>query len=163
MNTATEAQIRFIKSLKSERDTTSSDAAFALETANKLWEMEAFDKAAASAVIDVLKEQPKLEKPQAEPAPEGMHRIGDDIYKVQRAVHGSGNLYAKKLVRDYDDQWIFEYAPGIVKQLSPDTAMTLDEAKEWGALYGTCCVCGRTLTNEESIAAGIGPICAGRF
>jgi hypothetical protein len=27
---------------------------------------------------------------------------------------------------------------------------------------GLCCKCGRTLTTPESIAAGIGPVCAGR-
>lgn len=43
------------------------------------------------------------------------------------------------------------------------TLITLDEAKEFGALYGTCCVCARTLTNEESISQGIGPVCGGRL
>lgn len=28
---------------------------------------------------------------------------------------------------------------------------------------GTCCVCARPLTNPESIASGIGPICAARL
>lgn len=32
----------------------------------------------------------------------------------------------------------------------------------YGHLIGRCGICGRTLTNEESRAAGIGPVCAGR-
>lgn len=92
-----------------------------------------------------------------EPAREGMYRMGDKIYKVQKAVHGSGNLYAKELV-----QGGFVYAPGIVKRLNGSHRMTLEQAKEYGALYGTCCVCGRTLTDEVSIANGIGPVCAGK-
>jgi hypothetical protein len=33
----------------------------------------------------------------------------------------------------------------------------------YGRELGVCGVCGRTLTVPESIAAGIGPVCAGRF
>lgn len=88
-----------------------------------------------------------------------------DIFKVQVAVHGSGQLYAKKLVppSDFGEKATFDYAPGAVRQLRADWRMTLEEAKEFGALYGTCCVCGRTLTRETSIEAGIGPVCAGRL
>lgn len=32
-----------------------------------------------------------------------------------------------------------------------------------GKLTGSCACCGRELTNPESVALGIGPICAGRF
>ena len=98
-----------------------------------------------------------------EPTPEGVHKFGGVIFKVQKAVHGSGRLYAKALVEDGNGGWTFEYAPGAIKNLSAATRLTLEEAKRFGVLYGTCCVCGRTLTNEESIAAGIGPICAGKF
>lgn len=35
--------------------------------------------------------------------------------------------------------------------------------REIGLLTGSCCICGRTLTNEESINGGIGPICAGKL
>lgn len=47
--------------------------------------------------------------------------------------------------------------------IKPEHRMTLDEAKEYGKVTGTCCNCGRLLTNEESIANGIGPICATKF
>lgn len=33
----------------------------------------------------------------------------------------------------------------------------------YGRELGVCGVCGRTLTDEESRAAGIGPVCAARF
>ncbi len=33
----------------------------------------------------------------------------------------------------------------------------------YGKLTGTCGVCGRKLEDEQSVAAGIGPICAGRL
>lgn len=33
---------------------------------------------------------------------------------------------------------------------------------EYGHEFGSCCMCGRELTNAESIERGIGPVCAGR-
>lgn len=100
---------------------------------------------------------------------DGMYRTADGtIYKVQHAVHGSGRLYAKRLqVTDHGDgepaTVTFDYAPGAVHTLTPDDRMTLDQARAFGALYGTCIRCGRTLTDDDSIAAGIGPICAGKI
>lgn len=88
---------------------------------------------------------------------EGMYRKDGVIYKVQKAIHGSGHLYVKRLTETG-----FEYAAGALGALREEHKMTLEECKEYGALYGTCCVCGRTLTDENSIAAGIGPVCAGK-
>lgn len=97
----------------------------------------------------------------------GMYRHDGTIYKVQAAVHGSGHLYAKRLVvtEGYDGSIVanFEFAQGVIRQLYAEDRLTIEDAKEFGALYGTCCVCGRTLTNETSIEAGIGPVCAGRL
>lgn len=92
------------------------------------------------------------------PATEGMYLKDGRIFKVQRAVHGSGHLYAKELV-----DGSFVYAGGMFRQLDSSHAMTLEQAKEYGALYGVCCACARTLTDEASIEAGIGPVCAKRF
>jgi hypothetical protein len=89
---------------------------------------------------------------------DGIYLLDGQVFKVQRAVHGSGRLYAKTLV---DGRW--EYAPGAMRALAAQDKMTLEQAKQYGRLYGTCCVCGRTLTNEESISAGIGPVCATKF
>lgn len=162
-NTATAKQIEFINRLASERDATRVEPI--LSMGRELWRAHAFDTEAASAIIDALMEIPRPEVERVEVL-EGMHRLNGQIYKVQRAVNGSGRLYAKALVQDEIDSaqgWSFVYSPGAVRHLSEATVMTLDEAKEFGALYGTCCVCGRTLTDENSIAAGIGPVCAGKF
>lgn len=94
---------------------------------------------------------------------DGMYRTADGtIWKVQRAVNGSGHLYAKRLVVE-DGSGSFVYEPGAIRRLSPDNRMTLEEAKAFGQLYGVCCQCGRTLTDEQSIADGIGKVCAGRL
>lgn len=158
---ATEKQTAFIGRLREERNLPAT--AMGLDN---------LSKKKASEMISELLAMPKpvpATHVDAAPAakaetPEGMHMIGEDIFKVQRAVHGSGHLYAKRLVpgHGYGAKAKFEYAPGVLKTLSAATKMSLEKAKAFGALYGTCCVCGRTLTNEESIAAGIGPVCAGK-
>jgi hypothetical protein len=99
---------------------------------------------------------------------EGMWKLGDRVIKVQRAVHGSGHLYTKELVKGFfvDDSWVFERLTGGMKILrtNPEAhKMTLEEAVQFGKLYGVCCRCGAILTNEDSISAGIGPVCAGKF
>jgi hypothetical protein len=85
------------------------------------------------------------------------------IYKVQKAVHGSGHLYAKSLVVHGPGSAEFQMAPGMVRKIKLDWRMTVDEARTYGALYGVCVRCGRTLTDETSIAEGIGPICASKI
>lgn len=96
--------------------------------------------------------------------PEGMHQYGGHIWKVQESP-STGRRYAKVLEESFGSErgWVFTYVPGAIRNLSERTLLSLEEAKEFGVLYGTCCVCARTLTNEDSIAAGIGPICAGKF
>ena len=160
MNFATPRQAAFIARLLSEKNTVGTQYAGMVAAPMDLTVRE------ASSMIDALKVLPRADGAAAGPArstaPEGMHRIGDAIYKVQKAVHGSGRLYAKRLTRS-GDSWAFEFAPGAMQRLSEATRMTLEEAREWGALYGTCCACGRTLTDETSIALGLGPVCASKF
>jgi hypothetical protein len=47
-----------------------------------------------------------------------------------------------------------------IKHIAADPRQAaIAHGKEWGI----CCVCNRTLTDPESVANGIGPICAERF
>lgn len=95
---------------------------------------------------------------------DGMYRTQDGtIYKVQIAKQGSGRLYAKKLTQHDDDSWSFAFASGAIHKLTPADKMTREQAQEFGRLYGVCCRCGADLTDEKSIAEGIGPICGDRF
>ena len=109
----------------------------------------------------------------------GMYRnpTTGKIWKVQyNKANGSGRyLYAKSLdveteaVKDTSGAIVkpavakFNYAPGAMRHIRPEWRMSLDQAKAFGAMYGVCCRCGTPLTDEESIAAGIGPICAGKI
>ncbi|MFA5196012.1 MAG: DUF6011 domain-containing protein [Bacteroidales bacterium] len=96
---------------------------------------------------------------------DGIYLFEGSVYKVQHAVHASGMQYTKQLVRsDYAGREArFKKVTGIISKLQPEHKMTLEQAAEYGALYGVCCNCGRTLTNEGSIEAGIGPVCLGHF
>lgn len=92
---------------------------------------------------------------------DGVYQSPDGrIIKVQKAVHGSGNLYAKVFNPDTKE---FEYAPGVVNTVRPEWKMTIEQASEFGRLYGRCVNCGRTLTWEKSIERAMGPVCFGRM
>jgi hypothetical protein len=167
---ATEKQLSFIKSLASE--ILGSDD-LANQFIVKLHEDGALQtRMLVSGVIDELIAKRNAKRAEALPRPgrveldPGMYKTADGtIYKVQKAVHGSGHVYAKKLVppAEFGGNAEFIYAPGALRGLMPEQKMTLEEAKAWGALYGTCVRCGRTLTDERSIADGIGPVCAGKI
>ena len=123
----------------------------------------------ARELIDALKDLPWKKRgagaENSDPVVEaGMYRKDGVIYKVQKAVHGSGNLYAKELLppAEKGGKASFAYAKGAIRKLQASDRLSLEDAKKFGALYGSCCVCGRVLTKEESIEAGIGPICASR-
>lgn len=96
---------------------------------------------------------------------EGFYIRGDSTIKVQRALKGDG-LYTKVLDPETGD---WNYVPGLITRLGQAITkgearqMTLEEAKAYGRLYGRCCDCGRRLTDEASIAEGIGPICAAKW
>jgi hypothetical protein len=118
-----------------------------------------------SKVIDSLRSasktatSPRNAKAQAA-AVEGFHFLGGKVYKVQANRAGTAH-YAKVLDSETGS---FEYAgAGPLRLLSEETLLTLDQAAEFGKLYGRCARCGATLTDEDSIERGIGPICATKF
>lgn len=156
---ASDRQLEFLASLREQKVLDASqDAILTTALAHGLNVRE------ASGMIDWLKTLPRKQaqaKPTAVQVTEGMWLIGQEVIKVQRAVHGSGNLYGKALDRETGR---FEYQPGLTKRLAQHgVRMTLEQAREFGHLYGMCCVCGATLTDEHSIEAGIGPVCATKF
>lgn len=172
---ASEKQISFIKVLLDERDFFSLDD-IDRTVARKVMAGEPIRGHQASRLITNLKvtaysskvSSNGFQKDRAKPEPKpeleaGIYLRDDVVYKVQRAVHGSGRMYAKALVVDEFGSARFEMAKGAIFKLAPEHRMTLEQAKEFGAVYGVCCRCGATLTDETSIEAGIGPVCAKSF
>lgn len=162
---ATEKQINFLIKLMEERNLPYAQAT-----------LDALSKRDASSLISTLLDSPKPKVPAKPKGPKttattseiepGMYQTPDGtIFKVQIAVHGSGKPYAKQLRTDTDpetdvtDVW-FEYAAGAIRKLRPEWKMTPAQAAAFGSLYGVCCNCAKTLTDENSQHNGYGRKCA---
>ena len=93
----------------------------------------------------------------------GMYRDDEGtVYRVKRARQ-TGNLYAMRFVPEAATKSErFVYAAGAMRTLRADQRMMVDEAQRIGVQFGICCVCGAELTATDSVANGIGPVCAGR-
>lgn len=180
-------QISFLRSLAESRDPMSPTVQEA-----KIWfdaetgeANPGLSKSTASKLISELKVMAKYQPSTRDQAAkssaparvteDGMYQDPDgQIYKVQwNRAQGSGrNLYAKKLVSEsYESEphkgdsvkhWNFAYVPNLIAKIRPEWKMTKEQAAEFGKLYGICVRCHRDLTDETSIALGIGPICAGK-
>lgn len=175
----TEGQVRFANSLFAQKFGTTGAAEFAAS-------LDEMTKQDAKRLLDMMQTLPDYVAPATAPAAErparrnapeveadGMYRNPEtgDIYKVQVAVHGSGKLYAKilvkldepKLVRGKEANYEFVMARGAVMTLKPEWRLTREDAKEFGDLYGCCVRCGLVLTDDDSIARGMGETCASKF
>jgi len=77
-------------------------------------------------------------------------------------VTGVGGQYLGKVVKNH-----FVKVPSCTeedeKQVLALLSNPLEAMKAYGQRTGRCCICSKTLTNGESIEAGIGPICASKF
>lgn len=82
---------------------------------------------------------------------------GGNMYKVQQSPK-SGQFYAKVWDRELQEWEYVGKKP--LYSLTAEHRMTAAQAKQWGDIYGNCVFCGRTLTDERSIDAGYGPVCA---
>lgn len=109
----------------------------------------------ASRLIDKLKKCPQKATATATGiVPEGFYYHGESYYKVQTSKT-SGKRYAKIWT---GSSW--GYNAGGIYQLTLADKLTQEQAVKFGKKTGHCCVCSKLLTNPESVAAGIGPICA---
>lgn len=88
-----------------------------------------------------------------------VYRAADErIIRIQ--LSQSGNLYGKVLDTD-SGAW--DYLPAVKRELTGARLLTLDEAIAISAAIGQCVRCSRTLTAEDSVRRGIGPICSKAF
>lgn len=154
-NGPTDKQVAYIQSLRIARQY-DVDVDYSLLT-----------KGTASLLIDALLKLPRRSNAPAPTATktepyrtpdEGLYWLKGQVVKVQVAKNGSGNHYAKRLVNGS-----FEYAAGLIRNMSEATRMTPELAKQFGDLYGVCCNCGADLTDETSIERGVGPVCYKRL
>jgi hypothetical protein len=57
----------------------------------------------------------------------------------------------------------FECSPAEQAAVVAAASRPGDAARAYGKAWSVCCVCGQTLTNDDSIARGIGPVCAEKY
>lgn len=150
----TPAQLGFLKKLLSERQHD-----LELDLAN----LGDLPFSVASKHITDLKEapfkgEPKVGRPLQAGPKEGAYQVGNDVYKVKTAVHGSGNLYASKWLPE-EKKWTY-MGQRVFSLLTAETKMTAEQASVWGKLYGRCVRCHLPLTDEISQAHGYGKTCA---
>lgn len=175
--TPSEAQVGFIRSLLADRDT--SDADRALQGLIDAYQDGTLSRGNASKLIDLLKKLPWQTKmatwqprgfEQAvlpvpvptsyAPAPEGYHCLttaqGPAFYQVKTSK-SSGRRYS--MLWD-GARWDYEAGRSALRQLSEATLITAEQAKMFGDEYHSCIFCHQTLTDQRSIDAGYGPVCA---
>lgn len=157
---ATTKQLSFIASLRAERDLAPlTDDVIAQVT-----------KDMASKAIKTLLEMPKPQRtptPQAptHDVPAGRYALVSEqdgktyFFRVDRPTEGRWNGYTFVKVQAGDDLWPLKDAAKRANVLAQIAADPEAASKRYGHEIGSCGVCGRTLTDEQSRADGIGPIC----
>lgn len=162
----TEKQIAFMESLIATR--VAADKREVVRNAIKT-------RRQASALIEALKDCPiivqtphgEAQAPQQESVdvPAGRYALVNDddvvkFYRVDRPVTGRWAGYTFVKVQASDDLYPVKNAADRQRILA---AIAVDPRKAsilYGKEIGACGVCGKTLTDPESIANGIGPVCA---
>lgn len=153
MSTITNAQAGYIQTLTQQLAALGATPRAALASTATIAE--------ASAAIDELKglvaQARSASRPQL--VGEGIYRRAADgsMFRVQTSEEGRN--YAKLLLPS--GGWGYE--KGAIYTLKASERLTLAQLEEWGISTGVCAICGRLLSTAESVARGIGPVCASRY
>ena len=91
------------------------------------------------------------------PAPIGVYKKDGDYYRVAQLR----NSERRAAYRWNGRRW--DYARGYVFRLTANELLSVEEVRAFGLRTGMCAICGRTLTDPESVQKGIGPICEGKY
>jgi|SRR3954470_23758336 len=164
-------QIDLINSLAKERNLSESDIKIMLKAKptarlliDALFAMPKPNKA-AQLKEEISKASNNEEYVPTEIIPGFYRDTEGQVWKVQFNQAQTG-MYALKRINKKK----YEYTTGAIKTLTPEMFVsinpldiTLEEAKAYGRKTGTCYMCSRELTKQESIDKGIGPICESKF
>lgn len=173
----TDRQIGFINDLLEQRDLSAEQRprylARLIELAMNRAPIEDMNRVQASALIDTLLDLPKRNvtvpvRGSAEiDVPAGRYAVdaadGTLMFvKVDRPTEGrwAGRVFVSRQLSDELVRMPRAHQEAVLDAIRADGPR--QAAIRYGRELGKCSVCDRTLTNEESRAAGIGPICAGR-
>lgn len=118
------------------------------------------DSKVASRFITFLFTMPRSQDAKLFTPDPGMYRMGDDLYRVK--ISRGGNWYAERAVKPGPDStrksldWDY-----LGKRINLSDADALTDA-EAGRFVGYCVRCNAELSVPESIARGMGPVCANK-
>lgn len=112
-------------------------------------------------VVKLLKAEDKVEEQnnRATAVRVGFYAYGAGVAEVVRNQAGT-RLYAK-ILDVHTGRWA--YVAGLVSKLKLEDRLTVEQAAALGKKWHRCMVCGRELTNDDSIDRGIGPICLNKL
>lgn len=90
----------------------------------------------------------------------GAYELDNIVYSVRKGNY-SGAIHA--LVYDPDQKkWVSDKTNSIYK-LTNEHRLTLSRATQLSVAVGSCVHCGRTLTLQKSVVAGMGRVCASKY
>jgi hypothetical protein len=86
-----------------------------------------------------------------------------DFYRVDRPTEGrwAGYIFVKLQLSDNYERVPLRNIQTILDKIEADGPESA--SKRYGKELGRCGVCNRTLTNNDSIERGIGPVCAAKY
>ena len=172
---ATDNQHTFVAKLVTERDTDGMNDAYRARISDILaGRGKPLTKAGASTLIDGLLTLPHRSAPcaPAEPTavtvPAGRYALDGSgvnetvFYRVDRPEEGkwAGYTFVSRLEGPSEERVPRTQKEGILARIAEDPAAA---SARYGREIGACGVCGRRLTNDDSRAAGIGPVCASKM
>lgn len=168
-------QVALLKDLITELrefDNTSADATRA--GLNRAWENNSADRdflsCAITNLIGKLKEHRAARTRKATPARTKLPEVPAGRYAVENSegelrfykVEEDGGFF-KVFVQASDELHQLRFAAFREVLVKIEEVGPLQASIRYGQAIGVCGKCGRTLTDPESRAAGIGPICAGKL
>ena len=176
---ATEKQIAFIEKLMTKigqkaegiDSVEARGALSASEMIRKHLAGNSLSKRQASALIDTLIRTSEMNfgtpavpvtRPVRVEAPLGIYRVDETIYCVRKARQ-SERVYAYQLITTEGENPRWDYVAGKVFDLKVENMISLEVAQQYGRQTGICCICGRFLTDAESVTKGIGPVCERKY
>jgi hypothetical protein len=158
VNPATPKQFAFIKTLLAEREIDSDEQAL-VDAARERAQRGEMSTKDASGMIEWLMTLPKQQQSSeggeqggGDPEP-GIYVHDDALYRVK--ISKAGHAYAQRW-----DDGTWEYVGRSAPFRSLSEQISAERAAEFGHVTGQCVFCMRELTDERSIAAGYGPVCA---
>jgi hypothetical protein len=175
---ATEKQVAFVRTLIGQvcsaeialDPENGPEAALALEQGiEEAIELNEFALTDASATIERLKARlsylrakgacAAAKAPKSPLVDVGFYYADGTVYRVV-PNQAKTSRYAKRL-NFATGQW--NYAAGVIGRLTAADALTTEQAAALGHQYDRCVCCGAELSDPDSVARGIGPVCAKRL